>query len=164
MRVASPSKVGMREVLIHMMSTAIGRLLAHNQQLQCLPVFTSSRLHTSSWRSSNQRHHRHSSLSPLLNHLQCPYHLPSMARKALSNSCVGECSGFPEYCPDLPLTSFAFGRWDWCRQEFTDQLSLRQHVMRSHVEQSVTVPKDSLHVWQSGNGVWRGREKEYSKY
>lgn len=86
-----------------------------------------------------------------------------MARKAQHNSCVGEYSGFPEYRPYLPLTSLTFRRWDWCRQEFTDQLSLRQHVMGSHVEQSVAVPKDSLHVWQSGNGMWRGREKEYSK-
>ncbi|GHJ90141.1 hypothetical protein NliqN6_6543 [Naganishia liquefaciens] len=52
-------------------------------------------------------------------------------------------------------------RWDWCREQFTDEFDLRDHVIRKHVEKSEPVPKQDLHIWQSSNGMWKGRQKDY---
>jgi hypothetical protein len=63
------------------------------------------------------------------------------------------------------LTSTSLdNRWDWCREQFFNEFDLRDHVMQAHVETSEAVPKESLHVWQSSNGAWKGRQKDYREY
>lgn len=59
------------------------------------------------------------------------------------------------------ILTLVTSRWDWCREQFANEFDLRDHVMRTHVETSEAVPKESLHVWQSSNGVWKGRQKDY---